>query len=119
MWVRFTCPACEQTHQLDMPETTIHMTCGQTGETVEMRLTAGGDVKSKTVRSGNEDGEQPEKRARMRGRCRGAAFASHEDPRGLKPAAPRQSNPPGVPQCGFMSSFSDLALGAFVLHTDI
>ncbi len=55
MWVRFTCPACEQTHQVDMPETTIHMTCSQTGQAVEMRLTGGGDVKSKVVDSGEDN----------------------------------------------------------------
>ena len=46
MLVRFTCPACETTHSFDMPETTIHMTCGLTGTPVQLRLTAGGDVKS-------------------------------------------------------------------------
>ncbi len=60
MWVRFSCPACQQTHQLDMPETTIHMTCSRTGQTIEMRLTAGGDVKSKTVGSTEENREQTE-----------------------------------------------------------
>lgn len=55
MWVRFTCPACGETHQLDMPETTIHMTCGRSGQAVELRLTAGGDVKSRTVGSGDDE----------------------------------------------------------------
>ena len=61
MWVRFTCPACAQTHQVDMPETTIHMTCGQTGQSIEMRLTGGGDVKSKVVglgEDGSDDADQ-------------------------------------------------------------
>ncbi len=58
MWVRFTCPACEQTHQVDMPETTIHMTCGRTGQAVEMRLTGGGDVKSKVVAAGADESAQ-------------------------------------------------------------
>ena len=51
MLVRFTCPACEQTHSFDMPETTIYMTCGQTGRPIQLRLTAGGDVKSVIVDS--------------------------------------------------------------------
>lgn len=63
MWVRFTCPACEQTHQLDMPETTINMTCSQTGKTVEMRLTAGGDVKSKMLGPEEEAGEPTEEQS--------------------------------------------------------
>ena len=49
MWVRFTCPACQQTHQFDMPETTISMTCSQTAKPIEVRLTAGGDVKSRVL----------------------------------------------------------------------
>ncbi len=49
MWVRFTCPACEQTHQFDMPETTIHMTCSGSGQALELRLTGGGDVKAKVI----------------------------------------------------------------------
>lgn len=63
MWVRFTCPACEQTHQLDMPETTINMTCSQTGKTVEMRLTAGGDIKSKMLDPKEEAGEPTEEQS--------------------------------------------------------
>ncbi len=63
MWVRFTCPACEQTHQLDMPETTINMTCSQTGKTVEMRLTAGGDVKSKMLAPDEEAGGPTEEQS--------------------------------------------------------
>lgn len=51
MWVRFTCPACKQTHQFDMPETTIHMTCGRTAQPIEVRLTGGGDIKSKLLDS--------------------------------------------------------------------
>lgn len=46
MWVRFTCPACDQTHQFDMPETTIHMTCSRTAKPIVVRLTPGGDVKA-------------------------------------------------------------------------
>lgn len=46
MLVRFECPACKGSHIFDMPETTIHMTCAQTHEVLELRLTAGGDVKS-------------------------------------------------------------------------
>ncbi|MHC4066130.1 MAG: hypothetical protein ACYSUQ_06445 [Planctomycetota bacterium] len=49
MLVRFTCPACGQTHSFDMPETTIHMTCGRTGQALEVRLTGGGDAKARLV----------------------------------------------------------------------
>ena len=49
MLVRFTCPSCGRTHSFDMPETTIHMTCGRTGQSVELRLTPGGDVKSRLL----------------------------------------------------------------------
>ena len=43
-----------------MPETTIHMTCSQTGQAVEMRLTGGGDVKSKVVDSGEDNTDAAE-----------------------------------------------------------
>ena len=43
-----------------MPETTINMTCSQTGKTVEMRLTAGGDVKSKMLDPEEKAGELAE-----------------------------------------------------------
>ncbi len=49
MQVRFTCPACGQSHVLDMPETTIHMTCSQTGKHLELRLVGGGEVKARIV----------------------------------------------------------------------
>lgn len=49
MQVRFDCPACKKSHVLDMPETTIHMTCSATGKHLELRLGLGGDVKSKIV----------------------------------------------------------------------
>ncbi|MBI5761976.1 MAG: hypothetical protein HZA51_00475 [Planctomycetes bacterium] len=49
MQVRFDCPACKQSHVLDMPETTIHMTCSRTGKHLELRLGLGGEVKSKIV----------------------------------------------------------------------
>ena len=32
-----------------MPETTIHMTCSRSHKTLELRLTKGGDVRSKIV----------------------------------------------------------------------
>ncbi len=54
MQVRFECPACHGTHVFDMPETTIHMTCAQTGQVLELRLTAGGDVKSAVVGGSGE-----------------------------------------------------------------
>jgi len=49
MQVRFTCPACNQTHIADIPETTIYMTCSRTHKALRLRLTAGGDVKSAVV----------------------------------------------------------------------
>jgi len=44
-----------------MPETTIFMTCGQTGQAVEMRLTGGGDVKSKVVSLGDDNSDEADK----------------------------------------------------------
>ncbi len=58
MQVRFDCPACKRSHVLDMPETTIHMTCSQTGKHLELRLGLGGEVKSRIV---GQNGEMPEK----------------------------------------------------------
>lgn len=49
MQVRFKCPACNGSHVFDMPETTIHMVCGTTRKTLQLRLTAGGDVKAAIV----------------------------------------------------------------------
>lgn len=49
MLIRFDCPACGLSHSFDMPETTIHMTCSTTHKVIELRLTKGGDVKSKVV----------------------------------------------------------------------
>ena len=49
MMVRFTCPACKQSHTLDMPETTVHMTCSRTSQTLQLRVTKGGDVKAAIV----------------------------------------------------------------------
>ena len=49
MQVRFTCPACKQSHVLDMPETTIHMTCSRTGKPLMLRLGLGGEVKATIV----------------------------------------------------------------------
>ncbi|MCH7926336.1 MAG: hypothetical protein IIC51_12460 [Planctomycetes bacterium] len=49
MLVRFDCPACGGSHSFDMPETTIHMTCSRTRQVLQLRLTKGGDVKSKVV----------------------------------------------------------------------
>ena len=49
MQVRFDCPACKRSHVLDMPETTIHMTCAMTGKNLQLRLGLGGDVKSKII----------------------------------------------------------------------
>ena len=58
MLVRFDCPACEQSHSFDMPETTIHMTCSRTHKTMELRLTKGGDVKIKIVSEDAADSGQ-------------------------------------------------------------
>ena len=49
MQIRFKCPACGGHHVFDMPETTIHVTCATTAKVVELRVTAGGDVKSRVV----------------------------------------------------------------------
>ena len=49
MQVRFDCPACKSSHVLDMPETTVHMTCSRTGKHLELRLGLGGEVKSRIV----------------------------------------------------------------------
>ena len=49
MMVRFTCPACKQSHTLDMPETPIHMTCSRTNQAMQLRVTKGGDVKAAIV----------------------------------------------------------------------
>ena len=55
MQVRFKCPACKGTHIADIPETTIHMTCSRTNKPLQLRLTAGGDVKSKVVGDGADE----------------------------------------------------------------
>ena len=44
MQVRFTCPACKGSHVLDMPETTIHMTCSRTGKHLSLKLREGADI---------------------------------------------------------------------------
>lgn len=49
MQVRFTCPACKGSHVLDMPETTIHMTCSRTGKHLSLKLGLGGEVKARIV----------------------------------------------------------------------
>ncbi|MEE9294810.1 MAG: hypothetical protein V3W34_07615 [Phycisphaerae bacterium] len=53
MLIRFECPACNGTHIFDMPETTIHMTCATTGRVLEVRVTAGGDVRCKVLNEEN------------------------------------------------------------------
>jgi len=55
MLVRFDCPACQQSHSFDMPETTIHMTCSRTHKTMELRLTKGGDVKARIISEGDDE----------------------------------------------------------------
>lgn len=54
MQVRFDCPACKKSHVLDMPETTIHLTCASTGKHLELRLGGGGEVKSKIIGDNDE-----------------------------------------------------------------
>ncbi len=49
MLVRFDCPACHGSHSFDMPETTIAMTCSRTHKVLELRLTQGGDVRTKIL----------------------------------------------------------------------
>lgn len=46
MLVRFDCPACQQSHSFDMPETVIHMTCSRTHKVMQLKLTKGGDVRA-------------------------------------------------------------------------
>lgn len=53
MQVRFTCPACNGTHIVDIPETTVHLTCATAGKVLKLRVTAGGDVKAELA---SEDG---------------------------------------------------------------
>jgi len=43
MQTRFFCPACRTHHVLDMPETTIHMTCATTGRHLQLDLGVGGE----------------------------------------------------------------------------
>lgn len=40
-----------------MPETTIHMTCSQTGKHLELRLGLSGEVKSRIVGDNGSPGE--------------------------------------------------------------
>ncbi len=54
MLIRFTCPACKGSHSFDMPETTIHMTCSRTHKVIQVRVTAGGDVRSNVVEEGGK-----------------------------------------------------------------
>ena len=49
MQVRFTCPACKMSHVLDMPETTIHLTCSRTGKPLMLKLGLGGEVKATII----------------------------------------------------------------------
>jgi len=60
MQVRFTCPACKGTHIIDMPETTIHMTCSLTGKHLKMTLGLGGEVKAKIVTDGEPESSPAE-----------------------------------------------------------
>lgn len=63
MQVRFHCPACNSSHVLDMPETTIHLTCSKTGRLMELRLGTGGDVKSRILGEESAETEEVEEEA--------------------------------------------------------
>lgn len=41
-------------HSFDMPETTISMTCSRTHKVLELRLTQGGDVRSRILDGSGE-----------------------------------------------------------------
>ena len=57
MQTRFSCPACNGTHMLDFPEdTTIYVTCGQTGKHLGLRVVNGNP---KAVVLENDDGRDP------------------------------------------------------------
>lgn len=43
MQTRFKCPACKSHHVLDMPETTISITCSRTGRHLVLDLGVGGE----------------------------------------------------------------------------
>lgn len=43
MQTRFLCPACKSHHVLNMPETTIHITCSKTGRHLRLDLGVGGE----------------------------------------------------------------------------
>ena len=55
MQTRFLCPACKTHHVLDMPETTIHITCSQTHRHLRLDLGVGGEP---VVTLLNEEGEE-------------------------------------------------------------
>ena len=59
MLIRFECPACTSSHSFDMPETTIHMTCSKTGKVIQVRVTAGGDVRTAVVEDEAPTGKSP------------------------------------------------------------
>jgi hypothetical protein len=60
MQVRFKCPACQGTHITDIPETTIHLTCARRHTPLQLRLTAGGDVKVAIVGQAGGEGDDEE-----------------------------------------------------------
>ncbi len=62
MLVRFDCPACGGSHSFDMPETTIHMTCGRTHKALRVRLTKGGDVRTEIVNTSETTTDRSAKR---------------------------------------------------------
>lgn len=59
MQVRFTCPACKMSHVIDMPETTIHLTCARTGKHLQLTLGLGGEVKAKIIGPGTAEPAGP------------------------------------------------------------
>ncbi|MCK6482958.1 MAG: hypothetical protein HUU22_16310 [Phycisphaerae bacterium] len=57
MQTRFYCPACRSHHVLDMPETTIHITCSRTGKHLRLDLGVGGEPVVKILA---DDGSEEE-----------------------------------------------------------
>ena len=53
MQTRFLCPACKSNHVLDMPETTIPITCSKTGRHLILDLGVGGEPRVTLL---NEEG---------------------------------------------------------------
>ena len=64
MQTRFFCPACRSHHVLDMPETSIHMTCSRTHRHMRLDLGVGGEpVVTLLTEEGEEDLAPTEEKA--------------------------------------------------------